>query len=598
MQAVYDILGRPEVLLIGGCVAGFLLLTWIVRGVPLGRATRPEPGDAPSAGRRDLAVAMAVSGFLTILVGAFAAFRYGIPWSLPVFALGIALTLGGQRRSRPYRHVSPTMRRVAAFSDAALTTSLVGGILLVANVAAFRYGGRPLDFTRDEAFTLSSLSLREARTLPKPLKITMVMGQDPRSGRQRARVRQLVQLYREANPGMVATEELHPYRQAHAAEFAALVKRAPDLNVVGGDAIVLEYGAESGPVERSVISASDLARVAAGGKALSFTAEDAITSTLVRFREGRRSPIGFITGHGEPSIGEMDPRLPGLGLWKIRLASLGLDAVELNLTREDVPPAVGVAVIVGPKSRYGDAELARLKAFLVRGGTLLVAMPREDVALGDFLGHLNVAFDPGTIVDPRLNAGYPTEVLTEPLGRSDHPLVSALTGQYFLVPAASPLRIIGRATGPDAPRVSPNPAMLAYPVLQTSRTSRAVVNRTQEGLVPDASDRPGPHIVGLAISERAEVAGGGKVRPRAVVLSSAMMATNPFFPQDSDLLMNAVQWLRGKSEESGGVAPRVQEPLVFTADPNLRVRLHLVPTILAVVLIVGIGATTYLARRS
>ena len=43
----------------------------------------------------------------------------------------------------------------------------------------------------------------------------------------------------------------------------------------------------------------------------------------------------------------MDPRLPGLGLWKTRLGSLGLDAVELNLARDDVPPAVNLAVIAG-----------------------------------------------------------------------------------------------------------------------------------------------------------------------------------------------------------------------------------------------------------
>ena len=602
MQQAIEFLGRAEVLLIGGGIAAFLVLTWIVRGAPMGQSARRETGEVPSPARRDVAVALAVFGFLLVVAGAVAAFRYGIPWSLPLFALGIGLTLRVQRASRPYRHASPTMRRVVAFSDAALTTSLVGGILLVANVAAFRYGGRPLDFTRDEAFTLSSLSLREVRTLPKPLRLTLVMGQEPRSGRQRARVRQLARLYEAANPGMVTFEEVHPYREAHASTYGELLKRAPDLKVVPGDAIVLEYGAEGGPVDRSVIAAADLTRVAPGGRAATFSGEDAITSTIARFREGKRTPIGFVVGHGEASTGEMDPRQPGVGLWKARLASLGLDAVDLNLAREDVPPAVGLAAIVGPTSRYGEPEIARLKAFLVRGGTMLVAMDRPDVGLDALLADLNVALDSGTIVDPRLNAGYPTDVGTEPLPRSEHPLAAALAGYYFVVPAASPLRILGAGPAkPDGPKASPNPAMQVHPFLQTSRTSRAIVKRTPAGLVSDrAADLPGPLIVGVAVSERREVSGEGRVRPRAVVLSSGLMATNPYFPMaaNSDLLMNAVQWLRGKSEESGGVAPRLQAPLVFTADPNLRLRLHLVPTILSVVLIVGFGATTYLARRS
>ena len=232
MQVVMDFLFRTEVLVLGGGVAAFLVLTWIVRGAPIGQAVAPEPGEAPSPARRDGAVALAVVAFLLIVLGAVVALRYGIPWSLPLFTpLGIGGTLWVRKAYRPYRHVSPTLRRVVAFSEAGLTTSLVGGILLVAIVAAFRYGGRPLDFTQDEAFTLSTLSLKQVRTLPKPLRITMVMGQDQRSVRQRARVRQLVRLYKEANPGMVSVEEIHPYRQAHAATYAELLETGrPDLN--------------------------------------------------------------------------------------------------------------------------------------------------------------------------------------------------------------------------------------------------------------------------------------------------------------------------------------------------------------------------------
>lgn len=604
LQRAIDILSRPETLLLGGGFAAFLVLTWLVRGAPIGQAALPEPEEAPPPARRDRAVALAVFGFLLVVIGAVVAFREGIPWSLPCFAVGIGLVLWVQKANRPYRHVSPTLRRVVAFADTALTASLVGGILLVANVAAFKYGGRPLDFTQDEAFSLSTLSVREVGSLPRPLKFSLVMGQDPKSVRHRARIRQVVRLYKEANPEKVSFEEVDPYRRANAALYDALLKRTPDLAMMPGDAVVVEYGGDEGPVARSVIAVADLTRSAPGpgGGTLTttFTGEDAITSTIARLREGKRTTIGFVTGHGEPSLNEMDPRIPGLGLWKSRMASFGLDAAELNLTREEVPRPIPLAVLVAPRTPFAEPELARLKAFLGRGGALLIVTDRRAVGLDDVLTTFNIAFEKGTIADARFNLGHPTDIYTPPLPKSDHPLVAALAGQSFVLPAASPLRIIGRGpTRPGESKPNANPAVVDDPLLQTSPSSRSIVNNAEGRLVPDrAADLPGPLLVGAAVSERGEPAAGEGPKPKAVVLSSALMATNPFFPTNSDLLMNAVQWLRGKAEESSGIAPRVQTPLVFNADPNLRVRLHLIPTVLSVVLIVGFGATIHLSRRS
>ena len=77
------------------------------------------------------------------------------------------------------------------------------------------------------------------------------------------------------------------------------------------------------------------------------------------------------------------------------------------------------------------------------------------------------------------------------------------------------------------------------------------------------------------------------------------MAGNPFLevePTNLDLLMNAIHWLRGQSE-MGGIAPKTHVALTLSADPILRTRLILVPTVMAVLLIIGLGLTTYLARK-
>ena len=85
-----------------------------------------------------------------------------------------------------------------------------------------------------------------------------------------------------------------------------------------------------------------------------------------------------------------------------------------------------------------------------------------------------------------------------------------------------------------------------------------------------------------------------------VVLSSRNLADNMYiqgFPANLDLLMNAVNWPRGRND-SLGIAPKSHVALSLAVDSTLRQRLVLVPTVMAVLLIITLGVSTYLARRS
>ncbi len=67
-------------------------------------------------------------------------------------------------------------------------------------------------------------------------------------------------------------------------------------------------------------------------------------------------------------------------------------------------------------------------------------------------------------------------------------------------------------------------------------------------------------------------------------------------PENLDLVMNAVNWLRGQTELEG-IFPKSHVSLTLTADPVVRARLILVPTVMSVLLIITLGMATYLARR-
>ena len=177
---------------------------------------------------------------MLILGAAYVALARGIPWSIPIFALGFGLVLTLIRVNRRYRHASPSLRRTIDFSDTFLNTSLLAGVLIVCNVLAFRYGSQPIDMTREGTYSLSSLTLNQLKSLDRPLTFTIIFGHGPLATSQRDRVKQLLEAYRDANPQKVRIERLDPYTELSRVE--ELAKRVPDLAMMRGGGVLLEYG--------------------------------------------------------------------------------------------------------------------------------------------------------------------------------------------------------------------------------------------------------------------------------------------------------------------------------------------------------------------
>src|SRR4051794_27425351 len=190
-------LSRTEVWVGALALAAFLVLFWTLRGAPPGQATREEDEgeDAPGAGYRDRVVAAMVAGLLLVLAGGRLALLGRLAWSLPVFALGFGIVLTLIAVNRRYRYGSPSLRRTIEVANLALSAALVAGILIVANVLIFRYSARPIDFTREHAFTLSSLTVNQLRSLKRHLTFTVFFGEGARSVQQLDRVRQMLDLY-------------------------------------------------------------------------------------------------------------------------------------------------------------------------------------------------------------------------------------------------------------------------------------------------------------------------------------------------------------------------------------------------------------------
>src|SRR5512135_196441 len=187
-------LSRTEIWVVALGLAAFLVLHWILRGAPIGQSAEEEADEALAQGYRDRVVVAVVLGLLLVLAGAYVAVTRSVPWSLPPFALGFGIVMTLIAINQRHRHASPVLRRTVELSHAALTATLVAGVLIVINVLAFRHGGRPLDLTHERSFSLESLSLNQVRSLDRPVTFTILFGGGPLAGAERARVAELLEL--------------------------------------------------------------------------------------------------------------------------------------------------------------------------------------------------------------------------------------------------------------------------------------------------------------------------------------------------------------------------------------------------------------------
>ncbi len=608
----FQYLSRTELWIFGSALVAFLVGIWVLRGAPPGQTGEAEgDDDAPRAGYRDRIVVAVVIGLILILGGAYAALSRGILWSLPIFAVGFGLVLALISVNRRYRHASPSLRRTIDFSSAFLNAALLAGILIVINVIAFRYGGQALDLTREQTYSLSSMTINQLVSLKQPVTFTMVFGRGIRAVKLRDRVVQLLESYKAVNPQMIQLENLNPYTDP--ARGDELTRRVPELEILHAGGVVIEYG-EGESAQHVVVRNQDLYQgipldPAHGGQshfASAFTGEDEITSALIRLREGKKSKVAFTTGHGEPSTSDLNPRGRGIGNWKSRLTKAGCEVIDLNLIQEEIPADLSLLIVMGPKGPFKPDELAKLKGFSIAGRPIMLLLGNtEPSGLDDLLKSYNLAIGSGVVIDPKYNFSSNQALVFVPTSSGvKHPVIDPLgTNRAVLMPAAAPIHVFGQSKKGSPPSEPVDPTLVPAPILLTSKYSWAESNPKNPPLRLDSEqDEPAPVLVGVAVSERAEKARPGDLaegKPRLVLLASPAMAENAFQEIEQtnlDLLMNAASWLRNRPDTQG-IPPHTHVALTLSVDPFLRSRLILVPSAVAAMLIVAMGITVYIARR-
>jgi hypothetical protein len=611
-----SILAQPaEIWVFAGIVLAFVALYRLLRGVPFGQgAAALEEDEAPSWAYRRAVIAAVAVGLDLLLMGGYVVLTRSIAWSIPLFALGVGLVTALQILNRPYRHVSPSLRRTFQYAGIFLNGALLAGILIIVNLVAYRHGTHGFDLTREQTYSLSSLTLNQVETLKNPITFYMVYGRGTRAARQLDRVAQLLEMYRAANAAMIKLETLNPYTELARAQD--LAKRVPDLAVLQTGGVLIESGEGTG-AEFVVVPGQEMFEPVAANRAPEnadrfesvFKGEDAITSALIRLRDASKSKVGFITGHGESDMSDFRPDGPGIGIWRSRLSSVGCETIELNLLKDAIPDDLSLLIIAGPKQPFKPDELAKLTAYAERGGPVLALVGNtEPSGLEPFLKSFNLEIGRGLVIDRRLNYGNNLQLVFAFLkGGPKHPITASLqTDRAVLVPNGAPIHIAGQTAPRGQSSATVNANLVPSKILVTGPQSWAetdLKNRVPE--LDKQADEPGPITVGVGVQERTPTGAAGSEsppregKPRLVLFSSRSLADNivqGIEPTNLDLVMNAASWLRGRPD-AVGIAPKTHVALTLAADSLLRFRLVFIPTVLAILLIIAAGAIVYVARR-
>lgn len=256
-------------------------------------------------------------------------------------------------------------RTVVYGTGSAAAVLLVVGILVLAAMLAGRYHFR-WDTTQAKSQSLDPITKALLAEVSQPLTMTVFY---PEGHAERQNVKDLLERYTYNNRNL-------SYRLVDP-EKEPLKAREAGFRFAGN--ILLEYAGRRQMAERPD--------------------EEAISSTLRQLLKPGRKQVYFLSGHGERDLNDGQPE--GFQIARRALENEGYEVKGLSLlTQAEVPREAAVVIVASPRKALLAQEVAALKAYLGRGGRVLVMLEAfQDGGLKEFLAGYGVALDDGMILD-------------------------------------------------------------------------------------------------------------------------------------------------------------------------------------------------------
>jgi ABC-type uncharacterized transport system involved in gliding motility auxiliary subunit len=409
-------------------------------------------------------------------------------------------------------------RRSSALIQGLLYTVIVIAILAIVNYLGNRYN-KSYDSTANKQFTLSDQTVKIAKNLQQPLKITY--WDQPTKFKA---AQDLLDRYKNLSPKIDVQ-----YSDADKKRTQAIAAGVKNLGT-----IFVDYGGKH-------------------QEAKSLTEEE-VTGAIVRAMKGGERLACFVLGSGEHSIDSSERS--GYSQAKDLLEKNNYKTQTLKmLEKTEIPKECTIVTVAGPKRDYIQPEVDALKAYVEGGGHAVFMLDPplkfakeevdENAALVGVLASWGVTVDKDLVLDISgvgqifgLGPEFPLVTSYE-----SHAIVSTMKETPTGFPIARSLEV----KNGDHTTVEK--------LFSTTDNSFATVNLASAEIKQSATDKKGPLVLGAAGTYN----GTGDNKGRFVVIGSSGWCANNFlrFNGNRDLFLNIYNW---ESSDEDLISIRPKEP--------------------------------------
>ncbi len=327
--------------------------------------------------------------------------------------------------------------------------------------------------------------------------------------------------------------------------------------------------------------------------------EESLTNALVRLSKGRTEKVYWVMGHGERPFKSEAPE--SLASIHQNLSNQNYDFEELTLAQKDIPSDAALVVVAAPEKNLFPEEVASLKRFLNKGGSLLVFLePYQDAGLKEFLREYGVVMSSDIVVDKMSRVLGGDFLLPMIVSYGNH----EITRNFRLLSFFSLARSV--ELDKEVKKKGLTLTNLALTSQESwAETDRDALNQGKARL--DAEDRQGPLSLAVIVEldpkeakgeegkEEDKITGEGKL----AVFGDADFASNKFvsLAGNSELMINTMNYLVGRKDLI--TIPEKERPadhLMLTRNQGLM--LFWIPVVVIPLLVIVLGMGVWRKGRS
>jgi ABC-type uncharacterized transport system involved in gliding motility auxiliary subunit len=339
--------------------------------------------------------------------------------------------------------------------------------------------------------------------------------------------------------------------------------------------------------------------------------EQALTNGLIKLITGTERKVYFLQGHGEKET--TDSERKGYSALASSLGSENFKVETLSLAQQQsVPADATVVVIAGPQTDLFEPEVAALRAYLAKGGKLLVLIdPPEKVNAQPFT-HLvalvkewNIDIGNNVVVDvsgigrlfgadeftPIAAPPYPTHPINDRFN-----LITAFRLARSVTPATAPT---GGKTAQSFIQTSPNSwaetdlaALLAGKAVENNK-DRDVQGPVTLGATATEEIKDAPEAAAKKSGEERK-----KVEARVAVVGDSDFASNSLLgvQGNRDLFLNTLNWL-AQQENLISIRPKDPDDRRITMTADQQRWIWLLTLVIVPAAVFGAGIFNWSRRR-